>query len=421
MAETEGNPASPASWATPRRPSFWLVALTIIAALFAIYWFFLRATYLPVLVNLEAQDAADVAKVLDAKKIGYRFEDDGRTIAVLSDQIDKARVELAGSELPMKGQIGFELFNQSDMGLTEFAQKINFQRALQGEISRTILLLDGIQTVRVHLALPERSLFRGEQEQAKASVTLILKPGKALSSATVLGIQRLVAGAVPDLSVEAVTVLDGTGRMVSPDVQPSASPEVSSDALVESIRQRIIAAIARIHPDLRFGLVASVHYLQGTAGKAARRASEGEVGQAEPAADYAPRGVPDYVYALRLTTEQPVAEGLRSDLERMISQELDLAPARGDSLVFLVGPILPQPAVRQPEPRDTIVARADVSKIPATPFAWHDWWLGLPAVAALLVGLAVWSDRRRVRTTRESDLANFAEVLRQRLDTDPAG
>ena len=421
MAETEGNPASPASWATPRRPSFWLVALTIIAALFAIYWFFLRATYLPVLVNLEAQDAADVAKVLDAKKIGYRFEDDGRTIAVLSDQIDKARVELAGSELPMKGQIGFELFNQSDMGLTEFAQKINFQRALQGEISRTILLLDGIQTVRVHLALPERSLFRGEQEQAKASVTLILKPGKALSSATVLGIQRLVAGAVPDLSVEAVTVLDGTGRMVSPDVQPSASPEVSSDALVESIRQRITAAIARIHPDLRFGLVASVHYLQGTAGHGARRAGEGEVGQAKPAADYAPRGVPDYVYALRLTTEQPVAEGLRSDLERMISQELDLAPARGDSLVFLVGSILPQPAVRQPEPRDTIVARADISKIPATPFAWQDWWLGFPAVAALLVGLAVWSDRRRVRTTRESDLANFAEVLRQRLDTDPAG
>ena len=134
MAETEGSPASPASWATPRRPSFWLVALTIIAALFAIYWFFLRATYLPVLVNLEAQDAADVAKVLDTKKIGYRFEDDGRTIAVLSDQIDKARVELAGSELPMKGQIGFELFNQSDMGLTEFAQKINYQRALQGEL-----------------------------------------------------------------------------------------------------------------------------------------------------------------------------------------------------------------------------------------------------------------------------------------------
>lgn len=419
MAETEGSPASPASWATPRRPSFWLVAAMIIVALFALYWFFLRSSYLPVLVNLEAQDAADVAKVLDAKKIGYRFEDDGRTIAVLSDQIDKARVELAGSELPMKGQIGFELFNQSDMGLTEFAQKINFQRALQGELSRTILLLDGIQTVRVHLALPERSLFRGEQEQAKASVTLILKPGKDLSSATVLGIQRLVAGAVPDLSVGAVTVLDGTGRMVSPDVQPSASPEVSSDALVESVRQRITTGIARAHPELRSGVVVSVHYIQGSSAVGSQRPGEGNGGR--PAADNAPRGVPDYVYSIRLTTEQPVAEGLRSDLERIIGQELNLDPARGDSLVFLVGPIAPQPVLSQPEPQDTIVARANVTNPANAAFEWRDWWLGVPLAAVLLIGLAVWSDRRRARRSREGDLASFAEVLRERLETEPTG
>lgn len=419
MAETEGSPAGPASWASPQRPSFWLAALTLIVALFAIYWLFLRANYLPVLVNLEAQDAADVAKVLDAKKISYRFEDDGRTIVVLSDQIDKARVELAGSELPMKGQIGFELFNQSDMGLTEFAQKINFQRALQGELSRTILLLDGIQAVRVHLALPERSLFRGEQEQAKASVALILKPGKALSSATVLGIQRLVAGAVPDLSVDAVTVLDGSGRMVSPDALPSASPEVASDALVESVRQRITTAIARAHPDLRFGVVASVHYLQNPGSEIAGRRNAGEA--AGPAEDFAPRGVPDYVYSLRLITEQPVPDGLRSDLERIVGQELDLAPARGDSLVFLVGPILPSPVTAQSEPLDRIVARADQTKPVAVAFEWRDWWLGFPVIAALLIGLAVWSDRRRARRTRESDLAGFTELLRQRLETEKAG
>lgn len=417
MAEMEGSPASPASWATPRRPSFWLVALLIIVALFAGYWFFLRAVYLPVLVNLEAQGAADVAKVLDTKKIAYRFEDDGRTIAVLSDQIDKARVELAGSELPMMGQIGFELFNQSDMGLTEFAQKVNFQRALQGELSRTILLLDGIQTVRVHLALPERSLFRGEQEQAKASVTLILKPGKALSSATVLGIQRLVAGAVPDLLVGAVTVLDGTGRMVSPDVQPNVSPEVSSDALVGSVKQRITAGIARAHPDLRFGVVVSVHYLQSTITAVAQSPGEGDA--VKTAAERAPRGVPDYVYSVRLTTEQPVPEGLRSDLERIIDQELDLAPARGDSLVFLVGPIPPEPALNEPSVPDRIVARTDAPKATAAAFEWHDWWLGLPVIAALLIGLAVWSDRRRARVRSQSDLASFAEVLRQRLEAEP--
>jgi flagellar M-ring protein FliF len=162
-------------------PSLWVIAGLLFVILFAGYWLFIRATYVPLLTNLAPQDAADIVKVLDDRKIPYRLGDEGRTVLVASDKADGARIELVGSELPMRGQVGFELFNQSDMGLTEFAQKINYQRALQGELARTILLMDGIEAVRVHLGLPERGVFRDIQVQPKASVTLILKSGTRLT------------------------------------------------------------------------------------------------------------------------------------------------------------------------------------------------------------------------------------------------
>lgn len=147
MAETT-DPRTGSAVASPlssRR--VWVLAGMVCAALFAGYWFFVRATYEPVLTNVAPEDAADIVKVLEDRKLPYRFADNGRTILVPAEQVDKARIELVGSELPMRGQVGFELFNQSDMGLTEFAQKINYQRALQGELARTILLLSGIQSV----------------------------------------------------------------------------------------------------------------------------------------------------------------------------------------------------------------------------------------------------------------------------------
>lgn len=399
--------------AASTRPNFLLIAILVIAALIALFWFFLRSAWVPVLVNLDPQDAAEIAKVLDEKKIEYRFAAEGRTIEVAETEADRARIELAGSELPMKGQIGFELFNQSDMGLTEFAQKINYQRALQGELARTILLLDGIQTARVHLGLPERSVFRAEQDQPKASVTLILKPGKALSSATVLGIQRLVAGAVPDLSIDAVAVLDGSGRLISNEIVPFTAPPGSSDAVVESVRQRLVAIIAKEHPDLRFGTNVSLRYVQ-SARQSREGASEADNQEARP-----PRGAPDYVYAIRLTTGRPLDDDLRNDIQRLVRQNLDFDPARGDTLVFLVGSVSPD-AMSQTNPSqgERIVAKAEVSNRGDSAFQWRDWWLVWPILAASLIGLAIWNDRRRARKHKDGDLGNFAEVLRQRLEAE---
>ncbi len=159
------------------------------------YFLFVRADYVVLFQGLRPADASVVVTELDKRGTPYRLGDAGTTILVPEGEADAARVALAGSDAAARGQIGFELFNKSDMGLTNFAQKINYQRALQGELVRTIMLMDGVDSARVHLAIPERTLFRGDRAEPKAAVTVAMKPGQTADPARVAGIQQLVAAA----------------------------------------------------------------------------------------------------------------------------------------------------------------------------------------------------------------------------------
>ncbi len=135
----------------------------VVAVLAGTYFAFLRPGYAVLYENIREADAAEIIAVLDKQGIDYRLEDDGHRVLVPDDEVGRARVLVAGSGVAMGGVVGFELFNDTDMGLTEFAQKVNYQRALQGELARTIMGMDGIVFARVHLSLPERTLFRAEQ------------------------------------------------------------------------------------------------------------------------------------------------------------------------------------------------------------------------------------------------------------------
>jgi flagellar M-ring protein FliF len=137
----------------------------------------------------------------------------GGGTSVLVDRADvyKTRMKVMGKEIPLHGAVGFEVFNNSDFGMTEFAQRINYQRALQGELTRTILSLSEIRDVRVLLALPEQGLFKQARAKATASITLTLRQGQRLSPAQVGGIQRLVAAAVPGIAAADVTIVDQSG------------------------------------------------------------------------------------------------------------------------------------------------------------------------------------------------------------------
>lgn len=171
----------------------------------------LRTDYQVLFADLAPQDAATISAELDKMKMPYRLGKDGNTILVPAEQVHKTRLKLVGKELPLRGAVGFELFNTSEVGMTEFAQKVNYQRALQGELTRTILALDEVQSVRVHLVLAEQGLFKKAAHQAKASISIALKPGYALDAAQIQGIQRLVSAAVPDIRPDDVTVVDQRG------------------------------------------------------------------------------------------------------------------------------------------------------------------------------------------------------------------
>jgi flagellar M-ring protein FliF len=190
-------------------------AALIMCLTFALAYRVLRTDYQVLFSELAAPDAAAMTAELDRLKMPYKLSDDGTSILVDQDQVHKTRMKLMGKELPLRGAVGFELFNNSDFGMTEFAQKINYQRALQGEITRTILSLNQIKDARVILVMPEQGLFKQAASKAKASITLSLKQGQALRPEQVTGIQRLVSASVPGISTQEVTILDQNGIALS--------------------------------------------------------------------------------------------------------------------------------------------------------------------------------------------------------------
>ncbi|MBV8621503.1 MAG: flagellar M-ring protein FliF [Curvibacter sp.] len=194
---------------------FGLGAFVVLLALGASSYWVLRPDYQLLFSDLKPQDAAAMEAELDKLKIAYRADEDAGVIWVDKAQVHATRIKLMAMDLPLRGAVGFELFNSTDFGMTEFAQKINYQRALQGELTRTILSLSEVKDVRVHLALPEQGLFKQATAHPKAAITLSLRDGQTLRPEQVNGIQRLVAAATPGLTPEDVTVVDIQGVALS--------------------------------------------------------------------------------------------------------------------------------------------------------------------------------------------------------------
>jgi flagellar M-ring protein FliF len=216
--------------ASAEQQTRWIVAgVVLIGAALVIAWYlFLHITYKPIFTNMRPGDASAIIADLQHKKVPFQLADGGTTILVPADQVDMTRLNVMSGDIPLKGTVGFELFSKSDMGLTDFAQKINYQRALQGELERTIMTLDGVDNARVHLSLGEDRLFRDDRVPPKASVAIRMKEQGVLSDGAALGIRRMVAAAVPNLDVADVVILDEKGGVISttsaPEVLPQASP-----------------------------------------------------------------------------------------------------------------------------------------------------------------------------------------------------
>jgi flagellar M-ring protein FliF len=185
----------------------------------------------PLYSNLDANDAGIILSRLKEQKIPYRLSANGSTILIPQERIYETRMELASKGLPQGGSIGFELFDDTKLGMTEFAQNVNYQRALQGELVRTISGFAEVESCRVHIVMPEKSLFIDEQEPGSASVVLKLQPGKWLTQQQVQGIVHLVSSSVSRMKPENVTVVDSSGRLLTGQNDSAGVTTLSSDQL----------------------------------------------------------------------------------------------------------------------------------------------------------------------------------------------
>lgn len=174
-----------------------------------------RTDYRPLFTNLTTEDAGEIVKKLKDSKTPYQITADGKGVMVPSDKVYELRLSLASEGLPQGGGVGFEIFDRKNFGMTEFVQKLNYQRALQGELTRTISQLTGVEQARVHLVIPEKSLFKESEKPATASIVLKMKSNRSLKDSEVQGVIHLVAASIEGMDPEHVTVLDSRGKILS--------------------------------------------------------------------------------------------------------------------------------------------------------------------------------------------------------------
>src|SRR5262245_21349797 len=174
-----------------------------------------RVDFQVVFSDLEPADAHSVIQKLQEMKVSYQLSTDGRTISVPSEKASEVRIQLASQGMPSSGRIGFEIFDQTNFGLTNFQEQVNYQRALEGELARSIMTLTEVEAARVHLVLPKESLFQSPEEQTKASVILKLRNGRNLPESAVQGIINVVASSVKGLTPEHVTLIDYRGKVLA--------------------------------------------------------------------------------------------------------------------------------------------------------------------------------------------------------------
>ncbi len=169
----------------------------------------------PLMSNLSPEDVQAITARLSSAQVPYTLADNGTAILVPDDRVMEQRLALASDGLPRGGGVGFELFDETKLGRTRFEERLSYQRALEGELRRTIRQINGVRDARVHLGLPERSLFRERDDKPRASVTLQLAPGRRLSEENVQAIVHLTASSVEGLAADAVTVVDTSGQVLA--------------------------------------------------------------------------------------------------------------------------------------------------------------------------------------------------------------
>jgi flagellar M-ring protein FliF len=435
----------------------------ILSALVVLVWWSTRTEYTVLFSRLTETDAAGIVAELKKQKVDYQLDDGGATVRVPAAHVHDIRLALMSSGTPISGGVGFEIFDRQGLGATEQSQRVSYQRALQGELARTVGALDGVQHARVHLVLPESTLFRRDRQESRASVSLGLEPGVVLQREQIFGIQRLVAAAVPGLDIGRVVVTDQHGLTLSATDALTVGGATGEGRLSmkreveEYVARKIVAlldrtygpgrAIVSVDATLNFDEVRrTVQDLlppSGSANVRRRRQTTGGAALADPSSGFADasgmaRGSTDTEYDFGRRVEQVVAApggvtrlsvgvivpgatdlDAQQRIEDLVRVAAGISDDRGDVVVVqsLDGlgsetALAAVPAVAAPVEADEPKESAPATVIVAMPW-WKAWyvWVGGGVLFVLLLILVL-------RILRGDGSARLSQEERARLLAD---
>jgi flagellar M-ring protein FliF len=236
---------------TPRRR---IAAAVIVAAAAAGLIYASRGgpgpDYAPLYTGLTPQDAGEMAAELQAQQVPYRLASGGTVVEVPASEVPRVRMAMASAGLPRGGGVGFEIFDEQKFGTSSFVEQVNYRRALEGELARSIAALDAVESARVHLAMGRRSVFRDSDEPPTASVAIKLARGREIGKPQVQGIVHLVSSSVDGLTPDRVVVVDDQGAVLSSGDGPGSGQEASNDleaALTKRVRELVERVVGANH------------------------------------------------------------------------------------------------------------------------------------------------------------------------------
>lgn len=414
-----------------------VIGVTVLGALLAgaVVWL-VRDPMVPLASGLEPSRLAALTQELDRAKVTYRVGESGDGVEVPQSRLGAARAA-AGGGYAAAPSVGLELFKDADFSSNDFTQRINYQRALQGELTRTLQGIAGVRGVRVHVVLPEAAVFKRDSKGGSAAVTLAMVPGHVLTAGQVRGIQRLVAASAPQIRIDDVVVLDETGGTISRrtadaegdmsssqldlkrqadqylqtklerllgDVMLSGVASVSVDTVLDYKQMRVtseepIAARPATEQDFATGVLLKERQSQrsrpgngqaGDAGDPESTESEMEfkVGHRTEQILLAPGAIKRISVAVALRGA-PANLG-RAEVEQLVAHAAGVDRSRGDSVTVLMLPAAAAESARHAEVAvDSGMAEPEATPDPAVlPGQWHAWEVIAALVAVAMVLLA---------------------------------
>ncbi len=272
-------------------------ALALAISLLVGVWLWSRTPdYAVVFANLEERDGGAIVTALQQQNIPYRFSPGGSAILIPANMVHDVRLRLAAQGLPRGGLVGFEVMENQKLGVSQFLEQVNYQRALEGELSRTIQSIASVASARVHLAIPRQSGFLRDEQKPSASVMVNLYPGRSMESAQVAGIVHLVGSSVPHLAHDRVSVVDQNGNLLTQRADPlrNAGLDASQLAFVREVESGFARRIETI-----------LAPLVGRGNFRAQVAADLDFNQVEATAEtFKPNPSPDQAIRSQQTSEQ---------------------------------------------------------------------------------------------------------------------